>query len=87
MSNRHDPIALAAIANANELGLVLSELSQEEIMNRARRLQAEAHAELWGRLFRAIGRLFRPTRTHADEATARREPTLANDDKRDKLAA
>lgn len=84
MSNKVDPITQAAIDNARELGLVLSELNEAEIMARAHAMRAQAHAELWSHLFRFIGRLFGRSQARVEsvtpvQATPAATQDLAND--------
>ena len=89
MSKQLDPIARSAVANANELGLVLSELNEQQLLSAAQRLQAEAHAKFWRAVGRAIMRLVRPARTpiqKAAQAETQGEGDLANDN-RGQLAA
>jgi protein-arginine kinase len=91
MSNRLDPIARSAVKNASELGLVLSEINTAEVIAKAHQLRAEVHAELWGRLFRSIGRLFGRKPVQIDEARRNNEPVLstplANDNDSDSRIA
>ncbi len=57
MHNEFGPVARAAVSKA-ELGLVLPEVTEDEIMARAYTMRAETHAQMWRGLARAIRRLF-----------------------------
>ncbi len=86
MANRLDPITQAAVDNARELGLVLSELNEAEITARAHALRAQAHADLWSALFRAIGRLFGRSQTRTAATEVKATPTLVQDISQDLVA-
>lgn len=81
MSDVLSPMRRAALDNAHELGLVLSEIDDRTLMARANRMRAEAHAEMWAALGRLIKRAFvrapAATTVAADTAPeAPREPRL-----------
>ena len=57
MHNEFGPVARAAVSKA-ELGLVLSELTEDEVMARAYTMRAKTQAQMWRGLARAIRLLF-----------------------------